>query len=156
MSSTINVFDLDTSDVMPPVRHPRYDMHVVKAYEPCNCDECLTYAAACGVIKVHMLPHPQTREMTYVPITNDDDTAMLAMSPEYIAKFFRQNCACDLFIFASYMIENAWRAPRKDLSGGKYLMSDKSKRKSADESTPSKKARTGNAPVDVDASVDVE
>ena len=150
MSSIINVFDMDTSDVARPVKHPRYDIHVAKAFEPCNCDECLIYAAACGVIKIHMLPHPADGEMTYVPMTNDDGTAMLAMSPEYIGKFLRQNCACDLSIFASHMIENAWRAPRKELSGSKYVMSDKAKRKSADDSTPAKKAKTANAAVDLE------
>ena len=156
--STINVFDLDLSVISTPIIHPQYRDHIMASFEPCNCKECVTYALGCGIIKTHLLPHPQTREMTHVPMTTEDATAILAMSPDAMSKTFRQH-ACDITLFASLMIENGWRAARKELAGGKYFFTDKAKRKAADgDATPSKKARPSAAASgdNADGAIDLE
>jgi hypothetical protein len=134
MSSRIDPFAVDIDTIGVKDVNPQMEEHVEMPNRPCNCHECVAYALVFGVVKCTQRTHPVRGELVWVPEMTDGDAAISALSADHVRKYFQGDCRGDIKLFYSGMIAENWRASRKEMVGGIFVMKDKVKRKARDSS----------------------
>lgn len=147
--SKLNPFAIDVDTVVSSNLRDQYDDHVTTPNKPCNCGECVVNALCYGVSKVVHRSRPDG-QMAWVPELNEDATAIVCFSADYVRKHRDEKCDGDLPRLYHDMLELGWRAHQREPKASTFFISDKKRKAEKPAATPTpKKSASGVNPQDL-------